>query len=54
MTIGRVALTLLLASLATPALAQASAVAEPSSLLLLGLGVAGVILGRQGGRRRGD
>lgn len=55
MTTGRLAFTLLVAlGAATPALAQANEVAEPSSLLLLGLGVAGVIIGRQGGRRRRD
>jgi hypothetical protein len=53
MTHGRFALALLLGiSAAPPALAQASEVAEPSSLLLLGLAVAGVIIGRQSGRRR--
>ena len=46
--------SLVLLATATPALAQASAVPEPSSLLLLGLGVAGVIVGRQTSRRRKD
>jgi len=37
---------------ASPALAQAdAAVPEPSSMLLLGLGVAGVLIGRRAGRR---
>jgi hypothetical protein len=45
---------LLTVATATPALAQSSAVLEPSSLLLLGLGVAGVIIGRQTSRRRRD
>lgn len=45
---------LVMLATATPALAQASAVPEPSSLLLLGLGVAGVIVGRQSSRRRKD
>lgn len=36
----------------TPALAQGAAVPEPSSLMLFGLGVAGVIIGRRGGRSR--
>lgn len=35
---------------ATPALAQGSAVPEPSTLVLFGLGVAGVIIGRRGGK----
>lgn len=40
---------------ASPALAGAgSAVPEPSTLMLFGLGVAGVIIGRQGGRRPRD
>jgi hypothetical protein len=40
---------------ASPALAGAgTAVPEPSSLVLFGLGVAGVIIGRQGGRRPRD
>jgi hypothetical protein len=53
MRVCRTALALLIAcTAATPVLAQANAVAEPSSMLLLGLGVAGVIIGRQSGRRR--
>lgn len=35
---------------ATPAFAQGLAVPEPSTLVLFGLGVAGVIIGRQGGK----
>jgi hypothetical protein len=55
MTARRIVFALLIASAAaTPAMAQASEVAEPSSLLLLGLAVAGVIIGRQSGRRRND
>jgi len=55
MNVCRIALVLLLSNAAaTPAFAQASVVAEPSSLLLLGLGVAGVIVGRHSGRRRRD
>jgi hypothetical protein len=38
---------------ATPALAQGLAVPEPSTLMLFGLGVAGVIIGRRGGRSDG-
>ena len=38
----------------TPALANGSAVPEPSSLVLFGMGVAGVIIGRRGGRSRRD
>jgi hypothetical protein len=53
MTLHRIVLSLLVAcTAATPALAQANTVAEPSSMLLLGLGVAGVIIGRHSGRRR--
>lgn len=39
---------------ATPALAQGSAVPEPSTLVLFGLGVAGVVIGRRGGKSRRD
>ncbi len=38
---------------ATPAFAQGSAVPEPSTLVLFGLGVAGVIIGRRGGKSDG-
>ncbi|MFT4027527.1 MAG: PEP-CTERM sorting domain-containing protein [Novosphingobium sp.] len=41
-------------STATPALANSSAVPEPSTLVLFGMGVAGVIIGRQHGRSRRD
>jgi hypothetical protein len=55
MALPRILLAFLLTlTTATPALAQSSAVPEPSSLLLLGLGAAGVIIGRHGGRRRKD
>lgn len=53
----RLVSTALLASLCTvsPALADAgTAVPEPSSLVLFGLGVAGLIIGRQSGRRPRD
>ncbi|MGN6356032.1 MAG: PEP-CTERM sorting domain-containing protein [Novosphingobium sp.] len=40
--------------MATPALAQGLAVPEPSTLVLFGLGVVGVIVGRRGGRPRRD
>jgi hypothetical protein len=48
----RLACTALVIALggATPALAQGSAVPEPSTLVLFGLGVAGVIIGRRGGK----
>lgn len=40
---------------ASPALADGgTAVPEPSSLVLFGLGVAGLIIGRQSGRRPKD
>lgn len=39
---------------ATPALAHGSVVPEPSTLVLFGLGVAGVIIGRRGGKSRRD
>ncbi len=39
----------------SPALAEtSSAVPEPSTLMLFGLGVAGVIIGRSGGRKPRD
>lgn len=38
----------------TPTLAQGSAIPEPSTLVLFGLGAAGVIIGRRGGRARRD
>ena len=42
-------------SAASPALAETSStVPEPSSLVLFGLGVAGVIIGRRGGHSRRD
>lgn len=41
-------------TISTPALANGAAVPEPSSLLLFGMGVAGVIIGRRGGRSRRD
>ncbi len=45
------ALTLLMVS--APAAAQAgTSVPEPSDMLLLGMGVLGLILGRRGGRSR--
>lgn len=47
------ALTLTVAA-ATPAFAQGSAVPEPSTLVLFGLGAAGVIIGRCSGRSRRD
>jgi hypothetical protein len=49
------AVLILTASGASSALAgTSSAVPEPSTLVLFGLGVAGVIVGRQGGRSRRD
>lgn len=38
----------------TPAMAQGSAVPEPSTLALFGLGALGVIVGRRSGRSRRD
>lgn len=48
-----VALLIALGS-ATPAFADSVAVPEPTTLALFGLGVAGVIIGRRGGRSRRD
>lgn len=52
----RMACAALLVALAasTPAFANSSAVPEPSTLVLFGMGVAGVIIGRSGGRSRRD
>lgn len=50
----RFAFTLVLLSIASPAFAARTAVPEPSSLALFGLGVIGVIVGRYGARRRRD
>lgn len=50
----RLAITALILTLSgiTPALADSSsAVPEPSTLMLFGLGVAGVMIGRRGGRK---
>lgn len=44
---------ILVVGTATPALAQGLAVPEPSTLVLFGLGVAGVIIGRRGGKSDG-
>ena len=44
----------LLLSLTSPAFAAGTAVPEPSSLALFGLGVLGVVVGRYGARRRRD
>jgi hypothetical protein len=41
-------------TVATPALAQGATVPEPSTLALFGLGVAGLFIGRRGGRSRRD
>lgn len=49
------AVLILVLSGASPALAgTGSAVPEPSTLVLFGLGALGVIVGRQGGRSRRD
>lgn len=53
----RLATTALILTLCgvSPAFADtSSAVPEPSTLMLFGLGVAGVIIGREGGRKRRD
>jgi len=50
----RFALPLLFLAVATPALAAGTAIPEPSSLALFGLGVLGVLVGRHGARRRRD
>ncbi len=39
---------------AAPAYAAETAIPEPSTLALFGLGVLGVIVGRQGSRRKRD
>ena len=48
----RVALPLFLLLAAAPAFAAGVSVPEPSSLALFGVGVAGVIVGRYGAKRR--
>jgi hypothetical protein len=50
----RSALFIVLLAAASPALAATTAVPEPSSMALFGLGVLGVIVGRQGARRKRD
>jgi hypothetical protein len=50
----RFAIALMFLASATPALAANTAVPEPSSMVLLGIAVIGVIVGRQGSRRRKD
>jgi hypothetical protein len=50
----RVLPALVLLCMASPALAAGTAVPEPSTLALFGLGVVGVIVGRYGARRRRD
>lgn len=45
---------LYLLAIAVPAHAAGSAISEPSTLALFGLGVLGVIVGRQGSRRNRD
>jgi len=50
----RLALAFMVLCFATPALAAGTAVAEPSSMALFGLGVLGVIIGRRGARRKRD
>jgi len=50
---GRLILTILFATLATPALAQSSiAIPEPSDAALFVIAVVGLIVGRQSSRRR--
>jgi hypothetical protein len=50
----RFAIPLMLLCFATPALAAGTAVPEPSSMALFGLGVVVVIVGRRGARRKRD
>jgi len=50
----RFALALLFLGFATPALAAGSAIPEPSSMALFGIGVLGVIVGRRGARSKRD
>jgi hypothetical protein len=50
----RFAIGLLFLGFATPALAAGTAVPEPSSMALFGLGVVGVLVGRRGARRKRD
>ncbi|ANY20188.1 hypothetical protein A6F68_01675 [Tsuneonella dongtanensis] len=50
----RDAFTLFLLVLPAPAMAASTAVAEPSNLMLFGLGVLGVVVGRQTSRRKRD
>ncbi len=40
--------------MASPAAAQAQAVSEPSDLMLFGLGVAGLVIGRMAAGRKKD
>ena len=50
----RCLVALLVLSSAAPAFAAETPVSEPSSLALVALGVLGVIVGRQGSRRKRD
>ncbi len=45
---------IILLSIAAPAYAAGTAIPEPSTLALFGLGVLGVIVGRQGSCRKRD